>query len=327
MDLGVGLAQEGGQAVAVAVPDHQKLLVRGGVGVADDIEGVVAPQEGGVLVLLPQEAVYVEAAYLPGVAVLHGDALPGDIAVHSVRPKPVDAGGGVEGAVEVLRHCHLLPQGEGLQAHGLRQGGIAVVGPQAGPVVVRAVEDILPGVGLEGPGDIHPQGPGVLGLLQVGQLVKSRRALGQLVPPDLLGGGDQPQVYRQVRLLHQAAKVVQVLLGPAGVGDVGDQGVAAEVDVVELPVAQQVLIPGLQPHPAVPQGELVRQVLLQIGGEGPVHQARPGEHRGLAQIPVLHRGEGPVRQEQVEDAEATDKQAEDGRRQALGQFCHRRSPP
>ena len=37
--------------------------------------------------------------------------------------------------------------------------------------------------------------------------------------------------------------------------------------------------------------------------------------------------EGPVRQEQVQDAEAPDKQAEDGRRQALGQFCHRRSPP
>ena len=48
----------------------------------------------------------------------------------------------------------------------------------------------------------------------------------------------------------------------------------------------------------------------------------PAEGGKLRQIPVLHRGEGPVRQQKMQDAKSTDKQAEDGRCHTLHSLIH-----
>src|SRR5699024_25634 len=64
VDLTIILGQERRQGVTVTVPHHQKCLVRGGIGVANNIKGVIASHEGRVLVLFAQEAVHIEAVGL-----------------------------------------------------------------------------------------------------------------------------------------------------------------------------------------------------------------------------------------------------------------------
>ena len=122
-------------------------------------------------------------------------------------------------------------------------------------MVVRAVVDGLLGVVRQSAGHIHPDEPREgFGLPEIGRLVKGSGPRRELLPPDLRRRGDESR---------QPAEIVQILFRPAAVGHLGDEGVAAEIDPVELPFAQQVLIAGLEPHPAVPQGELVSQVLPQ----------------------------------------------------------------
>ena len=168
-------------------------------------------------------------------------------------------------------------------------------------MVVRAVEQGDVGRAGHPLLHVHPDGVRDAGpdLFQVGRLVEVFRPGGQLVPVRLRRRGDQPQVHRQVRLFRQLLQKRDILLRPAGVLQLVNQPVAAEVHAVELPLAQQVLIPVLQPHPAVPQGKLVLQVLLQAGGIAAVPQGGPGESGQLAQVPVLHGREGPVRQKDV----------------------------
>ena len=235
----------------------------------------------------------------------------------------MDAGGGVEGAPEAFGHGLRRPQGRGDLSHGLHDGGIAPVGPQARPVVVRAVEEGVPGVVRQRAAHVHPvearQGPRPF---QIGPLVKALRPAGQLASPDLRRRGDEGRIDRQVRHLRQTAEAVQVLVRPSGLLHPVDEGVSAQVYAVKLPPAQQVLHPVFQTHPAVPQGELVRQIPLQAGGVAAVRQGGPGEGGQPLQAPVLHRGEVPVRQQHVGQPEARQKQAEHRRGDALCNLCH-----
>ena len=249
-------------------------------------------------------------------------ARPVHIPLYTVRLEPVDAGGGVECAEEILRHPPGRPQRDRLLPHGLHQGGIAIVRAQAGPVVVRPVEDRLISVGGQGPGNIRPHSPRFPGPLQIGGLVEGIRPLRQPVPPYFRRRGDQPQIDRNVRFPGQGTHTGKIFLAAAVVLQPGDQPVAAEIDPVELPLAQQVLIPGLQAHPAVPQGKLVGEIGLQRGGVAPIRQGGPGKRRQLPQVPVLYRGKGPVRQDDVQQPEAGQKHAEENRGHPLGGFCH-----
>ena len=89
---------------------------------------------------------------------------------------------------------------------------------------------------------------------------------------------------------------------------------------MKLPLAQEPLPAGFEAHPAVPQGELVLQVGFQGGGVAPLPKGAPGEGGDLAEVAVLHGGEGPVRQGQVQDAEERQKGAEYSSRYALRCF-------
>ena len=79
---------------------------------------------------------------------------------------------------------------------------------------------------------------------------------------------------------------------------------------MKLPLAQQILVPVFQPHPAVPEGELVLQIFLQPGSIAAVHQGGPGEVRHTGQGTILHWREGPVRQKDVQQTEARQKSTE-----------------
>ena len=125
VDLRKVAAEEGGEAVAVAVPDQEQLLPGGRLRIAHDIQRRVAPQEGGIFVLLPQEAVHVQPAGFAGGDILHGNARPGDVPLYGIRLQPVDAGGGVEGAPKALGHGLRRSQRRGGLPHGLQNGGIA----------------------------------------------------------------------------------------------------------------------------------------------------------------------------------------------------------
>ena len=170
-------------------------------------------------------------------------------------------------------------------------------------MVVRAVEDGLFAVGREGPGDVRPDGPGPPRLLQEGALVRAVRAVGEPVLPDLRRRGDEAQIDRDIRFLRETVHKAQVLLPAVPLAHAADEGAAAEEHVVELPLAQEPLPACFEAHPAVPQGELVLQIGLQGGGVAPLPEGAPGESGDLAEIAVLHRGEGAVRQDQVQNAE------------------------
>ena len=107
VDLLELLRQEGGQGVGVGVPDHQQLPVCR-VRVFDDAQGLVAPQEVGILVLDFQLLRVVQPT-LNGLALgIAGDgdapfgAPLGDHGVDAVRPHPARPGGGVGGAVKAV---------------------------------------------------------------------------------------------------------------------------------------------------------------------------------------------------------------------------------
>ena len=322
MDFRKCLAEERGQTVAVAVPDHQQLFAGGGVLVPHDIERHISAQKRGILVLFCQKTVHIQPVRLLTGDIFHRHALPGNITLYAVRLEPVDAGGGVQRTIKIIRRAPGRSQRSRGLPHCLQQRGIAAVCAQAGPVVVCAVEDRLIPPFRQRTGDIYPYGPRFLRSRQIRRLVEGIRALRQIVLPYFRRRRDQSQIYRDVRFLRQLPHTRQILFAPAVVFQLGNQPVAAEVDAVKLPFAQQVFIPGLQPHPAIPQGELIGQIGLQRCGIASVRQRRPGEFRHLPQVPVLNRREGPVRQDDVQQAKARQKQTENRRRDTLGSFGH-----
>ena len=102
MDLGKALGQEGRQGVGVGIPDQQELAAVSGVLIPDDAQGLVAAQEGGVFVLLGQIAPVVQYAGFRRAGAPGGDheAVLFDPEFHGVRRQPVDAGLGVQRAIE-----------------------------------------------------------------------------------------------------------------------------------------------------------------------------------------------------------------------------------
>ena len=212
MDLGEVGGEEGDQAVGVGVPDNEQL---GSVGMLrpHHRQGLVAPHEKGVLVLFLQLRPVVEAPRLglrskPGG---HLHPVLRHVLVDDVRRHPPHAGGGKGGAVEVGgdRGLFIGAQGYRVQSHGLRQGGVAVIGPQAGPVVVQPVVDVLPGMGQQSPLDIHPSGPGGgRRLPEDGALVGVGSPLRQPVRPHRDLTGDQGKVHRNVNMFHQFVHII-----------------------------------------------------------------------------------------------------------------------
>ena len=186
-----------------------------------------------------------------------GNPLVTYVAINGIWAEPMDAGGGVECTIEVLRHGDLLPQGQGRLPDSLHKGGVAIVGAQAGPVVVGAVEDLLSSVVGESSGHIHPVGPQGLGLLQIGRLVEAGGPGGEPVLPDLRRRGDQAQVNGDIGFLHQSGDKREIFLRALALHHLGDQPITAEVDTAKFPLAQDILVTGFQADPAVPQGELV----------------------------------------------------------------------
>lgn len=90
----------------------------------------------------------------------------------------------------------------------------------------------------------------------------------------------------QVRLLQAVRRGVHL----------GDQCFAfTEIDVVEQPFADQLLRPGLQARPLVPQGKLVLDVGLHVLHIAAVQHAGQSQCRPLLEGAVLHVGPLPVR--------------------------------
>ena len=134
-------------------------------------------------------------------------------------------------------------------------------------MVVGTVENGLRGVGCQGGGEVDHRQARVRRLLEIGVLVPGRGPLRQLVPPHLRRRGDEPQVHRDVRVPRQLGDVMQVRLLQAVGGFVHlvDQGLSlTEIDVVEQTLADELLRPGLQARPLVPQGKLILDVGLHV---------------------------------------------------------------
>ena len=174
------------------------------------------------------------------------------------------------------------------------------MGAQGGPVVVGAVEHVVPaeGLGQVDPGDLLPaQG---LGGLEGGAIVHQGGVVWQPLCPHIALIGDEGEVDRDVHVLPQPVDVTHPLLQVIRWGVLGKEGLAvgAEVDAVVLLLAQQSLRPGLQVDPAVPQGELVDDVILKRAHERAADQAVRGGGLPLGQIAVLLLGKRPVGQEE-----------------------------
>ncbi|CAN4008210.1 Gp15 family bacteriophage protein, partial [Dysosmobacter welbionis] len=171
----------------------------------------------------------------------------------------------------------------------------------------------LVGVSGQGGGEVDHGQPQARRLGKVSVLVPGLRALRQFVPPHLRRGGDQPQIHGDVRLLRQLGDVIQVRLLQAvrrGV-HLGDQCFAfTEIDVVEQPFADQLLRPGLQARPLVPQGKLVLDVGLHVLHIAAVQHAGQSQCRPLLEGAVLHVGPLPVRQEHLPHHQPPQKEAE-----------------
>ena len=332
MDLGKILGEEGGQGVGVGVPDQQQL---GGVGVLrlNDAQGLVAAQEGGVLVLLAEVAVHIEAALGGGAVKIGGhlDPVAGDVPVDGVGGHPPHAGGGEGGAVKLVGHRHLgaLVQGNGLHAHGLHQGLIAVVGPQAGPVVVGAVVDVLVLVGLQGAVQVH--GVGLHGVVQGvddGLLVGGGSALGQAVGPDGGGGGDETEVDGHIHVVHQLVHVARVGLqsGLAGGLHPVEEGVLlTEVDAVVLLLAAEALAPGLQGHPEVPADDVVVDVVLGVLHKLAAVHIFQRQLGSRGQVAVFHGGELLVGEQDAAHQNPSDKQGEEDGEKNTILFAHKKT--
>ena len=333
MDLGKPLGQEGRQGVGVAVPDKEEFAPIRDILIFDDAQGLVSAQEGGILVLLLQIGAVVQGARLRAAAAPGGDgqAVVRDPELHGVRLQPVDTGGGVQGAVEIIAgqlRREVLP-GQRLLPQGFQQGVGAVESPQSGPVVVRAVEDWLTGVIRQGGVEVDYGQARLPRRVQQQRLVPALRSSGELLLPDLRRRGDQAQIHRDVRFPGQAGDIRQALVHQLSIRRVhlGDQGVAAEVNTVEHALADELLRPGFQARPAVPQRKLIGKVRLYRVGVAAVRQSGPGELRLLGQGPVLRLGLGLIRQQDVPHQKPPEEQAEKCRQEAAVCFCHVGSPP
>ena len=185
-------------------------------------------------------------------------------------------------------------------------------------MVVGPVIDGFPRVFRQHSHEIHRgQARFLRRVLDKRSLIEAGRALRQPVLPDLCRRGDQPQKHLAVSRFSKPLHIVQILLHlkPVRFVHLGDKGIAAEVDAVEFPLAQQLLTPGLQARPVVPQRELVGKIVLHPRGKAAVFQGFPGKVRELGQRPVFRFGACPVRQRNVPHQQSCQKQAEDPRGQ------------
>ena len=198
-------------------------------------------------------------------------------------------------------------------------------------MVVGAVEHIVPAEGIPQvnvrhvlPGEVH-------GLLNGGPVVHQGCPVGQAVGPHVALVRDEGEVHRYLHIGPQLVDVAhptgQVVLRWLGV--LGKEGLAigAQVDPVVLLLAHQPLAPGLELNPAVPQGELVDDVLLKV-----LHKLaglQGGQCGGLelGQIAVLLLGEVPVGGDQQRGPKAKDEHAEESGNECSILFTHSGSPP
>ena len=191
-------------------------------------------------------------------------------------------------------------------------------------MVVGPVIDGFPRVFRQGSQQIHRgQARFLRRVLDKRSLIEAGRALRQPVLPDLCRRGDQPQKHPAMRCFSKPLHIVQILfhLKPVRFVHLGDKGIAAEVDAVEFPLAQQLLAPGLQARPVIPQRELVGKIVLHPRGKAAVFQVFPGKVRELGQRPVFRFRARPVRQRDVPRQQSRQKQAEKSRGQP-SLICH-----
>ena len=346
MDLRKIRCEEGGQTVTVGVPDHQQLR-RVRMGGLQYRQGLVAPQEKGVFVLLLQLGPVIKHALLglcPGPS--RGcDSLLRHIDVDGIGLHPAHTGGRKGRAVEIRGHRRPLiaVQRRRRQPHGVHQSSVAVVGPQTGPVVVQTIVDLLSGVGPEHGGDIHPIGlRGRLRLAEDRVFIGVGRARREPVRPQGYLPRDQGKVHRDLHIFHQLVHIIQVIRNSFFVRPVKarDKGIRrAQIDAVVLPFSQGPLGNGLGGDPAVPAHKLVGDILLKLGHERagkkvaavPEGQAHPEvlrRQRGsLGQVAVFLRGKRPVRRDEVGGEEHPQKSTEQHSQKNGISFGHGSSPP
>ena len=102
----------------------------------------------------------------------------------------------------------------------------------------------------------------------------------------------------------------------------GNQSISAEIDIVEKLFAQKLLCPGFHAGPAIPQGELILNILLQGLHIRAVQHAGNRQLRHLGQGAVLHIRALPIRQNGLPDHQSTQEEAEENRYKAGISFCH-----
>ena len=134
-------------------------------------------------------------------------------------------------------------------AHRLAQRGEAVIGAQAGPVVVGAVVDVLVRVLAQGSKHVHVVGVGqAVAVLYQLRLAVVRREIRQAVRPDLALFRYKGKVNVRVRVLNQLVHVAHVRIQGAlirGVKPLYERLFLAVGDVVVLFLAQRKLAGGL----------------------------------------------------------------------------------
>ena len=136
-------------------------------------------------------------------------------------------------------------------------------------MVVGAVEHIVPAEGIPQvnvshvlPGEVH-------GLLNGRPVVHQGGPVGQAVGPHVALVGDEGEVHGHLHIGPQLVDIAHSLgqVLRRGLGVLGKEGLAvvgAQVDPVVLLLAHQPLAPGLELNPAVPQGELIDDILLKV---------------------------------------------------------------
>ena len=112
-----------------------------------------------------------------------------------------------------------------------------------------------------------------------------------------------------------------------GDGDVFGEVVLADEHTVVVLLAQHVVGPeGFHRSEAVPQGEMVQQIVFQVFGKFGGGQAFGSDRREFGQFPPFGFGNFRIRQQQVQDHAAHQKDRQDCDGQNLFHFCHGAPP-
>ena len=90
-----------------------------------------------------------------------------------------------------------------------------------------------------------------------------------------------------------------------------DQGVIpGKIDAIVFLLAGETFAPRLHGHPQVTAHDLVVDIAFRVRHEFPAFQVLQREPGRLGQIPVLHRGEGPIREQQAAHQDPANEEGE-----------------